>query len=75
MTTELRPPERYRRIIEAVCEQDRLWFEQNHGLDAYVRRFVPGECWPQDAGECDVVVVTQLAPGVRVRNPCKASGR
>jgi hypothetical protein len=49
---------------------DREWFARNPGADSYVREITRYELnMLRLAGECDQthVLVTQLAPGVRVR--------
>ena len=59
-------PERFGKIVDAVCAQDRLWFEQNPGWTQYVRDYVPGESYPE-LEVFGLVIVTEMAPGVRSR--------
>lgn len=61
-------------LIDQVCEKDRLYFEEQPGVDEYVRPYVPGEFapfWPEDA---QIVKVIQVEPGVRIRQPLKIYG-
>lgn len=58
-----------RRITARIVAQDRAWFAAHPGENRYVRPYVPGEFWPDHppAGVDLVVLVTQLAPGIRTR--------
>ena len=59
-------PERFSKIVDAVCEKDRLYFELHPDEPYYIRQFVPGEVYPV-MEQFDNVIVTLLAPGVRAR--------
>lgn len=54
-------------IVEQVSEADRAYFEQHPGAVSYVRSFVPGEFGQERPLPGAVVIVEQIAPGVRRR--------
>ncbi len=55
-------------VIDAVAEQDRLYFAQHPDASRYIRPAVAGELGPPLAGYAGaLVIVTQLLPGVRHR--------
>ncbi len=62
-------PERFLKIIDGVSEQDRLYFEHYPDEHEYYRDYVPGEFWPETCPPNTVVLVKQLAEGVRTRQP------
>jgi len=62
-------PARFLKIIDGASEQDRLYFEQYPEEREYYRDYVPGEFWPETCPANTVVLVTQLAEGVRTRQP------
>ena len=57
--------------ISALVDQqmiaDAAYFRQHPDAQRYVRRYVPGEAWPNVLPPDTVVEVTQLRPGVRSR--------
>jgi hypothetical protein len=64
-------------IADRVSARDRGFFDDHPGEPAYLRRYIPGE-FPSEAlaaADCDApkarswVMVTALAPGIRVRRP------
>jgi hypothetical protein len=61
--TTLRPPRRFGRIMEAVCDQDRAYFLANPGERFYVRLLVPGELWPKVLPQNTAVLVRRLVLG------------
>ncbi len=73
----VRPPVQNRAIIEAVKDRDRQFFEGHPGETHYVRPYIPGEfpvALAARVGEAlpaqdDWVLVTQVAPGLRSRQP------
>ena len=75
MTTHLRPPRRYRRLIDRVMQQDREYFERHPEATERVRPYVPGEVWPLHHLDATHVLVTQLAPGIRTWLPLLAEKR
>lgn len=64
---EIRPPRRFQRIIDRVCERDRQYFERHPDAGSYVRDYVPGETWPYALPQGSRICVTTLGPGVRAR--------
>lgn len=61
------PPE-IEAIYDAVCDDDRRWFESHPNARRRVRPHVLGEGWPVFLGdETCVTIVTWIAPGVRAR--------
>lgn len=73
----VRPPVQNRAIIEAVSNRDRQFFEGHPGETHYVRPYIPGEFPVALAARLggalpaqdDWVLVTQVAPGLRSRQP------
>ncbi len=76
----------YDNLIDAVCEDDRAWFEQNPGEVLRIRPFVPGEIVPPGLEDCEVqlqcecgppiAVLVELGPaGSRLRRPVFAHDR
>lgn len=59
--------EPYGAIIDQVSARDRAYFERHPGAMSYVRSFVPGEFGGELPPVGAVVVVEQIAPGVRRR--------
>jgi len=58
------------KTIEAVCDEDREWFENHPNASERFRQAVSGENPPMSEAPPEftwVVRVTQLAPGVRTR--------
>ena len=51
-------PERFERIVRAVSDRDREWFDAHPDADSYVRPYVPGEFWPNEADPDATVIVT-----------------
>ena len=65
-------PQPYAYLMDAACAMDRKWFEEHPGKRQYVRFLQDGELWPFVAtpppeGCHNVIRVTALAPGNRVR--------
>ncbi len=54
-------------IVDAVCAQDRRYFEQHPNITQYTRRAVPGEFLGEPLPAGTVIRVHQLRPGVRLR--------
>lgn len=69
-----RPP-CHQRALDRAVEQDRRYFAANPTATEYVRRYVPGEFYPLLPADVRRVLVTQLAPGFRMRSPIFDSGR
>jgi len=61
-------PQPYRDIINSICDHDRIYFEQHPEKSSYTRAAITGEFYPQDI-PCRFVIVHQLVPGVRLREP------
>lgn len=65
-------PEPFNSIIDRVCAADRKWFEAHPSATFYDRPYEPGEFWPAEDLDEQLVVgvrVTLIAPGVRSRQP------
>jgi hypothetical protein len=58
-----RPPRRFCRIIDAATDRDREYLEQHPDEPAYVRDYVPGECWPKVLPQATAILVQRLLPG------------
>jgi len=65
---EIIPPPAISKLIDAVNDRDREFFEANPLSNSYTRPYVPGECYPAQ-GDFDIVEVWRVAPGVRIRIP------
>ncbi len=66
----IHPPENYARIVDAVCERDREYFEAHPGETSYARPYIPGEFHPGPPLPQDAMVeVCYLGPGLRSRRP------
>ena len=65
---EIIPPPAISKLIDAVNDRDREFFEANPLSNSYTRPYCPGECYPVN-GNFDVVQVWRIAPGVRCRVP------
>jgi hypothetical protein len=73
----IQPPVQNKAIIDAVKARDRQFFEGHPGETHYVRPYIPGEfpvALAARVGEAlpsqdDWVLVTQLVPGSRTRQP------
>ncbi len=65
----LEPPPQIAALIDAVVNDDRLWFAQNPGKSIRERPAVPGEFWPCDMSNVLYVLVMQVVPGFRLRAP------
>ncbi len=70
----------YDNPVDAVCDDDRTWFEQNPGEAFRIRPYVPGEIVPPGLEDCAVqlqcecgppvaVLVESVGPGSRLRRP------
>lgn len=68
------PPSRVQRLIERANDRDREYFQRNPSEDAYIRPYVPGECFPYHEPRATHVIVTRLGPGIRTRRPVWFSG-
>ncbi len=62
-------PPRYGRIVDEVCRQDRLYFEEHPHERVRWRKYVEGEFWPAFPAEDSWVRVTCVGPGLRIREP------
>ncbi len=60
-------PQPFRGMIDRICEKDRLYFEQHPEKTERIRNAVQGEMWPLKTPTGGVMLVTQIAPGVRER--------
>ena len=67
MTTPIRPPRRFARLINRVRERDREYFERHPGETEYLRPVVPGETWPFLDAPGTHVLVTRIGPGIRAK--------
>jgi hypothetical protein len=69
--TRERPPAAIGRIIDEVCADDRRYFEARPDETERIRPYVDGELWPHfpPLGVYVMIVVQQVAPGVRARIP------
>ncbi len=61
------PPRKFRRLIDRVCDRDREYFDRHPDAQSYVRPYVPGESWPIFFPQGTQIRVTQIGPGVRLR--------
>jgi hypothetical protein len=68
MNKTIKLPSPYDELIDRVCNEDRIYFENHPGVDEYVREYVSGEFWPT-AQKCKYVKVVQIKPGIRMRAP------
>lgn len=74
--------ERYaENLVDAVCDDDRVWFEQHPQARRRLRHFVPGEVAPIAGAEfallCECgppvkTMVMAVGPGTRARQPLYA---
>jgi hypothetical protein len=62
-------PERFGRLVDKVMDRDREYFEQHPGETEYLRPYVPGELHPLEFKDATDVLVTQISPGIRTRQP------
>lgn len=53
--------------IERASESDRLWFEKQSERDVRIRPLVSGEFGSLGEPEASLMLVLQVAPGVRAR--------
>jgi hypothetical protein len=56
---------------EEASEQDRLWFDGQPQRTACLRPALPGEFPPRLADDCPYVLVWQVVPGLRLRQPVR----
>lgn len=64
-------PEPYCKIIDDICEQDRLYFENHPKSNSYVRPYCIGEFYPRVFEQTIIegVKVLRVSKGVRARIP------
>ena len=60
-------PEHYGNIVDDQMEKDRQYFIDHPVEKSFIRDYVPGEFYPEQAPICSLVEVTYLAPGIRHR--------
>lgn len=65
-------------LVDAVCDDDRAWFEQHPWAPWRYRPYVPGEVAPVQGAELELIcecgqpigtLVIAVEPGVRLRQP------
>ena len=56
---------------EEASEQDRLWFDAHPERTVCLRPAIPGEFPPGLADDCPYVLVRQVVPGLRLREPVR----
>lgn len=62
-------PSPFNEIISKVSEEDRLHFEANPTLPAFLRPMVEGEHYPMLSAEGMQTLVVNVLPGCRARVP------
>jgi hypothetical protein len=66
------------KVSDMVAKFDHLAFKNDPELSSFVRPYIPGEFYPYGFSdeECSylVVKVTQVSPGVRIREMARAVG-
>jgi len=75
---DVRIPAPFRSVIDAVAAADARWFREHPGFRNYIRAVVPGEFRGPEgiaaAPDCEWVIVSELAPGLRTRRPLAEHG-
>lgn len=63
------PPAGVSNIIDQVMADDRRWFQTKPGVSCRKRSAVAGEFWPLEMARVMYVLVLQVEPGFRLRDP------
>jgi hypothetical protein len=61
--------ENYEKIIEGVCDADRVFFEEHPEIDCFVRPLIPGEFPIKLSQFYNRVLVTKINGDIRTRQP------